>query len=81
VTLIVIAAGGQIPEHQAEGPITVQPIEGSIRFTADDVDHDLQPGAMLFAGPRVRHRVSSERGASFLLTVSHPGPGPSGATV
>lgn len=72
VTLVVLGPGGELPEHQAAGPITVQVVEGRIRFRAGDDEHDLGPGQLLAAGPGVRHRVASERGAAFLLTVSHP---------
>ena len=72
VTLVVLGPGGELAEHKAEGPITVQPVEGRIRFTAGGTDHDLGPGELLAAGPGIAHRVTSEEGASFLLTVSQP---------
>ena len=68
-TLIVLAPGGEIAEHQAEGPITVLPVRGTIRFTANSQDHDLRPGDLLSAAPGVRHRVTSEEGGAFLLTL------------
>ncbi|HSH46200.1 MAG TPA: cupin domain-containing protein [Longimicrobiales bacterium] len=73
VTLIVLAAGGEIAEHHAEGPITVRPLDGQIQFTIGGTTHDVGPGQMLAAGPGVPHSVASEEGASFLLTVSHSG--------
>lgn len=73
VTLIVLGPGGEIAEHQAEGPITVQPIRGSLRFTVQGTPHDLEPGDLLSAGAGVRHAVSSSDGAAFLLTVALPG--------
>lgn len=73
VTLVVVAPGGEIPEHQAEGPITVQPVQGRVRFSAEGRHYDLGPGEVLAAGPGVRHSVTSEAGGAFLLTVSHPG--------
>ena len=72
VTLVSIAAGGSIAEHHAEGTITLQPLDGTIRFTALGADYDLSPGQLLSAGPGVRHAVSSESGGSFLLTVGKP---------
>jgi quercetin dioxygenase-like cupin family protein len=71
VTLVVLGAGGELAEHEAAGPITIQVIDGRIRFSAGDQEHDLGPGQLLAAGPGVRHRVGSTAGASFLLTVSH----------
>jgi quercetin dioxygenase-like cupin family protein len=72
VTLVVLAARGELAEHHAEGPITVQPIDGRIRFTVQDTVHEIGPGEVLSAGAGVRHTVSSEEGAAFLLTVALP---------
>lgn len=73
VVLIVMAPGGEIPEHQAEGPVTVQPVQGDVRFSTGGHDYDLEPGRLLCLGPGVRHRVFSAGGGAFLLTVAHPG--------
>jgi quercetin dioxygenase-like cupin family protein len=73
VTLVVLAPGGELAEHSADGPITVQPLDGSIRFTAGGQAHDLEPGELLSARAGVRHAVTSQDGASFLLTVARPG--------
>lgn len=70
VTLIALAPGGAVAEHAADGPITVQPLTGSIRFAADGQVHTLGPGDLLAVRAGVRHSVSSEEGGSFLLTVS-----------
>lgn len=72
VTLVVLGPGGELAEHDAPGPITVQVVEGRIRFGTGEEEHDLGPGQLLAAGPGVRHRVASDEGAAFLLTVSHP---------
>jgi quercetin dioxygenase-like cupin family protein len=69
VTLVALAPGGVIPEHQADGPITVQPLEGRVRFTAGGRVYDVGPGQLLSAGSGVRHAVASAGGAAFLLTV------------
>lgn len=73
VTLIVLGAGESIPEHQAEGPITVAPISGEIAFqTADGIEH-LRPGDLLALGGGIRHSVESASGGAFLLTIATPG--------
>jgi len=72
VTLVVLGPGGELAEHEAAGPITVQVVRGRIRFRAGDEEHDLGLGQLLAAGPGVRHAVTSEGGGTFLLTVSHP---------
>lgn len=69
-TLVTLAPGGDIPEHHAEGPITVQPLQGHLRFTALGTVHDIGPGQLLSLGAGVRHAVASTEGATFLLTVA-----------
>jgi quercetin dioxygenase-like cupin family protein len=71
VTLVVLEAGGELAEHEAAGPITVQVVRGRIQFTAEEERHDIGPGQLLAAGSGVRHSVASAEGAAFLLTVSH----------
>ena len=72
VTLVVVGPGGELGEHEAAGPITVQVVDGRIRFSTGDEEHRLGPGQLLSAGPGIRHRVTSDDGGAFLLTVSHP---------
>jgi quercetin dioxygenase-like cupin family protein len=72
VTLVVLGAAGELAEHEAAGPITVQVVDGQIRFSAGHDEHDLGPGQLLAVGPGIRHRVTSAEGGAFLLTVSHP---------
>lgn len=71
VTLVTVGAGGAIPEHHAEGPITVQVLTGSVRFRAGGVEHRLQEGALLVLAGGLPHAVTSDHGGSFLLTVHH----------
>ncbi|HSJ15284.1 MAG TPA: cupin domain-containing protein [Longimicrobiales bacterium] len=73
VTLVALAPGGEIAEHHADGPITVQPLHGRIRFRVAGVVHELAPGQLLSLAPGVRHAVAAEDAATFLLTVSAPG--------
>ena len=70
VTLVALAPGGEIAEHQAEGPITVQPLTGRVRFSALGRDHDIGPGELLSAAAGVRHAMASVEGAIFLLTLA-----------
>jgi len=70
VTLVVLGPGGSIPAHRADGPITVQPLEGRLRFWVGDEEHELGPGDILSAAAGVEHSVASEAGATFLLTIA-----------
>lgn len=72
LTLVVVAPGGEIPEHRAAGPITIQPVRGALRFVTAEGESRVAAGEVLAAAPGVAHRVTSEKGATFLLTVAHP---------
>ncbi len=72
VTVVTIAPGAEIPEHRADGPITVQPLTGRLRFTAAGQTHDLAPGQLLALAAGLTHAVASDEGATFLLTVCKP---------
>jgi quercetin dioxygenase-like cupin family protein len=71
LTLIAIAPGGDLPEHDADGPISVQVIDGRIDFAAAGHRHALGAGDVLVIGAGVRHAARSDEGGTFLLTVVH----------
>jgi quercetin dioxygenase-like cupin family protein len=73
VTMIALEKGSAIPEHRAEGPITVQVLNGSIRFTTNGSEHRLDRGALLSLAANVPHSVAADEDAAFLLTVSLAG--------
>ena len=75
VTLVTLAPGGRVEEHEAPGPITVQPLAGRLRFVVEGVEHELEAGDLLALEAGVPHSVRSDEGGSFLLTVAHPGSG------
>ncbi len=70
VTLHLIAPGGAIAEHHADGPITVQVLRGAMSFRAGERDYELGEGDLLALDAGIRHSVQSPEGAAFLLTVS-----------
>ena len=70
MTLVVIGSGGAVAEHHADGPATVQPLEGRIRVTAVGREHELGPGELLPLGAGVQHTVASDGAAAFLLTIA-----------
>lgn len=70
VTLIVLAAGGGIPQHQTEGHLTLQVLRGDVRINVEGIAYDLTEGDLLTIGGGVPHDLRSESGADLLLTVS-----------
>jgi len=70
VTLVALASGGVLAEHQANGPITVQVLSGRIRFRVGDEDWVLEEGDLLSLGAAISHSVDAEQRSVFLLTVA-----------
>jgi quercetin dioxygenase-like cupin family protein len=77
VVLIAMHAGAVIPSHRAESPISVQVIEGMIKFSADAQALTLGTGQLLTLQAGIPHTVEAVEEAAFLLTLAtetpHPG--------
>ena len=82
LTLIALAAGGGMPSHHAEGPVTIHLLEGDVVLEAEGSRYALVPGEVLVLAAGVQHGVRSSGGCMLLLTVVHlPSAGsPSAAT-
>ena len=72
LTLSGIAAGGDLPEHSATGPVSIHMLGGDVTFKALGVDHPLSAGDVLVFAPGVPHSARSRSGCTFLLTVAMP---------
>lgn len=70
LTLVSLGPGAAIHEHDAEGPITIHVLDGELELNAGGESRVHGPGALIALDQRVRHAVSSARGAMFLLTLS-----------
>jgi quercetin dioxygenase-like cupin family protein len=79
VVLVTMLAGGEMHEHAAPGPTTIQVLRGSIRLTIDDVAQDLNEGNLISLAGGVQHAVNGIADGAFLLTIAHldyePDPG------
>ena len=71
LTLIALAAGGSMPSHQADGPVTIHLLEGDAVFNAQGRDYPIVPGEVLIFAAGVPHSVRSSAGCVLLLTVVH----------
>jgi quercetin dioxygenase-like cupin family protein len=76
VMLVALHAGTTIPSHQAEGPITVQVIEGTLRFHAEADTLTLQAGQMVTLQGGIPHAVEAVEESAFLLTLAASTPHP-----
>jgi quercetin dioxygenase-like cupin family protein len=76
VTVIALTAGGSLPSHHADGPVTIQVLEGGAVFDAAGRQFPLTIGDVLVLASGVQHGVRSDEGCMLLLTVVHlPSPG------
>jgi quercetin dioxygenase-like cupin family protein len=71
LTLMALAREGVLPEHRADGPVSIHVIEGTAVFHALGADYPLSKGDVLVFANGVPHSASSALGCVFLLTVVH----------
>jgi quercetin dioxygenase-like cupin family protein len=69
VVRLVLAAGKEIPEHEAPGELVVQCLEGRIAFTSGGTTRDLAAGQLLYLDAEEPHAVRCLEDASVLLTI------------
>lgn len=70
VVLQAMRRGARLSPHRAPGPITVQVLEGELRFEAGDDVVYLRAGELLALPTRETHAVEAVRDSVFLLTIS-----------
>jgi quercetin dioxygenase-like cupin family protein len=71
LTIMGLAAGGSLPPHSTDNPLSIQVLEGDVTFFALDREYALAAGDVLIFGAGVEHAARSRSGASFLLTVAY----------
>jgi quercetin dioxygenase-like cupin family protein len=70
VVLVAMHAGAVIPSHRADGPISLQVIEGALTFSADAQIVMLRPGQLLTLHAGMSHVVEAIEESVFLLTLA-----------
>ena len=73
VVLMALKAGARIPEHKANGRISVQVLAGHIRLNASGRAFDLLPGSLLALDHRAPHDLEALEESAVLLTIAWPG--------
>ncbi len=71
LTIIALAAGGNLPTHHTDGPVTIHVLEGELVFDALGREYPLSTGDVLVLAAGVEHSARSAAGGLFLLTVVH----------
>ena len=69
VLRLVLPAGKIIAEHKAPSDITVQCLEGSVKFTAPGGIQTLQAGHMLYLTAAEPHALEAVSDSSLLVTL------------
>ena len=70
IVLIALHEGAEMAKHKAEGIISVQVLEGQLKFTTDMKSVELSKGQMLALHERIPHSVLALKEAVFLLTLT-----------
>lgn len=69
-TLVLLAAGSDIAEHNSARNATINVLEGKGSLTLEGKDIVLQPGVFVFMPARAPHALKSEENLAFILTFS-----------
>jgi quercetin dioxygenase-like cupin family protein len=70
LVLVAMDEGNIIGTHQADSPMTIQVLQGDLRFRADGGEHELPEGQLLFFGPGDAHDIRAVRPSALLITIS-----------
>jgi quercetin dioxygenase-like cupin family protein len=73
VVLMTLKAGARIPEHKANGRISVQVMSGHVRLNASGRAFDLLPESLLALDERAPHDLEALEESAILLTIAWPG--------
>jgi len=69
IVLIALHAGAEMPTHTAEGMISVQVLEGHLRFGTQEQTLQLTQGQLVALHDRIPHSVLALEESLFLLTL------------
>lgn len=69
LTLTVLARGVDVGTHHAETPMTLQVLEGSLRYRVEGEDYELGRGEVLFFGPGHAQDIRALDDTAMLITI------------
>ncbi|AKJ67620.1 cupin [Pandoraea thiooxydans] len=72
VIRLMLPAGKHIPEHRVPGEITVQCLEGRLKFSTPAATHTMRAGDLLFVEPGHAHWLEALDDTSVLVTLYLP---------
>ena len=68
--VMVMRTGAKVPEHQANGDLTLQVLKGRIRFRVGAREFPLAQGRLLTVGDNLPHDLEADEDAELLLTIA-----------
>lgn len=73
VVLMALAANARVPEHKADGRISVHVLSGHVQLRASGRTFSLRAGGLLALDRGVPHELRALEESAFLLTIAWPG--------
>ncbi|TDH26979.1 hypothetical protein EXU57_09245 [Segetibacter sp. 3557_3] len=70
IVLLGLHANAELKPHHANGVISVQVLEGEIKFSTPDKTVNLATGQMIALAEGVTHSVTAQTASFFLLTLA-----------
>lgn len=70
LTLVVLAAGVDVGTHHADSPMTLQPVEGRLRYRVNEEHFEIGEGEVLFFGPGHAQEIRALEDTALLLTIT-----------
>src|SRR5665647_1674266 len=72
VVLVSLRAGQKLPEHAANGLVTVYAVSGHVIFFEGDESCDMVPGKVIGLAPGRPHRLEAMQDSRLLATMIKP---------
>lgn len=73
VMRMVLPASKSIPQHQVEGELTIQCLEGTVELQAHDKTLPLRAGELVYLDGNVPHALYALENSSILVTMLRKG--------
>jgi quercetin dioxygenase-like cupin family protein len=67
--LVAIGGGGEVQEHKAAGPTTIQAVRGRVTVAGNGADHELHQGDILTLPAAMPHALRAEEPSAVLVTI------------
>jgi len=69
LTLTLLAEGVEVGTHHAAAPMTLQLLEGRLRYRVGDTESEIAEGEVLFFGPGHAQDIRALEDTALLLTI------------